>query len=40
MRLSAWFPTRDIGSDPAKIRNWTQAAKDLGYADIEVSDHV
>jgi probable F420-dependent oxidoreductase len=40
MRLNAFFPTRDIGSDPAKIRDWAQAAEDLGYADIEVPDHV
>ena len=40
MQLSAIFPTRDIGSDPAKIRDWAQAAEDLGYAYIEVPDHV
>jgi len=40
MRLNAFFPTRDIGSDPAKIRDWAQAAEDLGYAHIEVPDHV
>ncbi|HUK10077.1 MAG TPA: LLM class F420-dependent oxidoreductase [Stellaceae bacterium] len=40
MQLSAWFPTRDIGTDPAKIRDWAQAAEDLGYIDIEVPDHV
>jgi probable F420-dependent oxidoreductase len=40
MRLSAFFPTRDIGTDPAKIRDWAQAAEDLGYAYIEVPDHV
>ena len=40
MRLNAIFPTRDIGSDPAKIRDWAQAAEDLGYAAIEVADHV
>ena len=40
MRLNAIFPTRDIGSDPAKIRDWAQAAEDLGYAHIEVPDHV
>jgi probable F420-dependent oxidoreductase len=34
------FPTRDIGSDAAKIRDWAQAAEDLGYAYIEVPDHV
>jgi probable F420-dependent oxidoreductase len=40
MRLNAFFPTRDIGSEPAKIRDWAQAAEDLGYAGIEVADHV
>jgi alkanesulfonate monooxygenase SsuD/methylene tetrahydromethanopterin reductase-like flavin-dependent oxidoreductase (luciferase family) len=40
MRLNAFFPTRDIGRDPAKIRDWAQAAEDLGYAYIEVADHV
>ena len=40
MRLNAFFPARDIGSDPAKIRDWAQAAEDLGYEYIEVPDHV
>jgi probable F420-dependent oxidoreductase len=40
MQLNAIFPTRDIGNDPAKIRDWAQAAEDLGYAYIEVPDHV
>lgn len=40
MRLNAFFPTRDIGTDPAKIRDWAQAAEALGYAYIEVPDHV
>ncbi len=40
MQLNAIFPTRDIGNDPAKIRDWAQAAEDLGYATIEVPDHV
>lgn len=40
MQLNALFPTRDVGSDPAKIRDWAQAAEDLGYAYIEVPDHV
>jgi hypothetical protein len=39
MELSAFFPTRTIGNDPAKIRDWAQAAEDLGYH-IEVPDHV
>ena len=40
MQLNAMFPTRDIGSDPAKIRDWAQAAENLGFAYIEVPDHV
>jgi probable F420-dependent oxidoreductase len=40
MQLNAMFPTRDIGNDPAKIRDWAQAAEDLGFAYIEVPDHV
>ena len=40
MKLSAWFPTRDIGNDPMKIRDWAQAAEGLGYDYIEVPDHV
>ena len=40
MQLNAMFPTRDIGSDPARVRDWAQAAEDLGYAYIEVPDHV
>jgi probable F420-dependent oxidoreductase len=40
MRLNAFFPSLDIGTDPAKIRDWAQAAEDLGYASIEVPDHV
>src|SRR5215472_9111088 len=40
MHLNAMFPTRDIGNDPAKVRDWPQAAEDLGYATIEVPDHV
>ena len=40
MQLNAIFPTRDIGNDPAKIRDWAQATEDLGYAYIEVPDHV
>ena len=40
MRLSAFFPTRDIGTDPLKIRDWAQTAEDLGYHYIEVPDHV
>lgn len=40
MRLNAIFPTRDIGTDPARIRDWAQAAEALGYHYIEMPDHV
>src|SRR5262249_5884755 len=40
VQLNAFFPTLDIGSDAAKIHDWAQAAEDLGYAYIEVPDHV
>ena len=40
MKLNAFFPSLDIGTDPTKIRDWAQAAEDLGYAYIEVPDHV
>ena len=37
MLLNALFPTRDIGTDPAKIRDWAQAAEGLGYHGIELA---
>ena len=40
MKPNAFFPSLDIGTDPAKIRDWAQAAEGLGYAYIEVPDHV
>lgn len=40
MQLSAFFPTRNIGGDPSQIRDWAQAAEELGYTHIEVPDHV
>ena len=40
MLLNAWFPSVQIGNDPAAIRDWAQAAEDLGFEYIEVPDHV
>ena len=40
MLVNALFPTRDIGTDPAKIRDWAQAVEGMGYPHIEVADHV
>jgi probable F420-dependent oxidoreductase len=34
------FPTYEIGSDPVLIRDWVQAAEDLGYNHIVLYDHV
>jgi alkanesulfonate monooxygenase SsuD/methylene tetrahydromethanopterin reductase-like flavin-dependent oxidoreductase (luciferase family) len=40
MKSNAFFPSLDIGTDAAKIRDWAQAAENLGYEYIEVPDHV
>ena len=40
MRLGAIFPQKEIGADPAAVRDYAQAAEDLGYAHLLVYDHV
>jgi probable F420-dependent oxidoreductase len=40
LALGAIFPTTEIGSDPAAIRDWAQAAEALGYDHVIVYDHV
>ena len=40
VQLGAFFPTRDMPADPAAIRDWAQAAEELGFDYVEVSDHV
>jgi len=40
MQLGAVFPTTEIGSDPAAIRDWAQAAEGLGLSRILAYDHV
>ncbi len=40
MQLGAIFPQTEIGSDPVAIRDFVQAAEDLGYAHLIVFDHV
>lgn len=40
MKIGATFPQAEIGSDPAVIRDWAQAAEDLGYEHILIYDHV
>jgi len=40
MDLGAVFPTTDIGTDPAAIRDWAQTAEGLGLRRITAYDHV
>jgi probable F420-dependent oxidoreductase len=40
MKLGAIFPTTEIGSDPAAIRDWAQAAEALGFDHVVLYDHV
>jgi len=40
MRLGAIFPQTEIGADPAGVRDFAQAAEDLGYDHLLVFDHV
>ena len=39
-QIGAFFPTRDMPADHVAIRDWAQAAEDLGFHFIEVPDHV
>ena len=40
MKLGAIFPQTEIGSDPVAVRDFAQAAEDLGYSHLIVFDHV
>lgn len=40
MKFGAIFPTTEIGTDPAAVRDWAQAAEDLGYEHVIAFDHV
>ena len=40
MRLGAIFPQTEIGADPSAVKDFAQAAEDLGYDHILVFDHV
>ena len=40
MRIGAVFPQTEIGDDPMAIRDWAQAAEDLGYRHILAYEHV
>lgn len=40
MKFGCVFPTTEIGNDPAVIRDFAQAAEELGYSHIVAYDHV
>ncbi len=40
MQIGVVFPQTEIGSDPAAVRDYAQAAEDLGYSHILAYDHV
>ena len=40
MRLGAIFPQTEIGADPSAVKDFAQAAEDLGYDHILEFDHV
>jgi probable F420-dependent oxidoreductase len=40
MNIGAVFPHLEIGSDPAVLRDWAQAAEDIGYSHVLAYDHV
>jgi probable F420-dependent oxidoreductase len=40
LKIGAIFPTTEIGTDPALIRDWVQTAEGLGYARVVTYDHV
>lgn len=40
MKLGAVFPTCEIGHDPVAVRDFAQAAEELGYSHLVTYDHV
>lgn len=40
MRIGIAFPQQAIGGDPIAVRDWAQAAEDLGFDHIIVYEHV
>jgi probable F420-dependent oxidoreductase len=40
MQLGIVFPTTEIGNDPIAIRDWSQAAEEMGYDYVLFSDHI
>ena len=40
MQIGVVFPQTEIGSDPIAVRDYAQAAEELGFAHIIAYDHV
>ncbi|MBM3942821.1 MAG: LLM class F420-dependent oxidoreductase [SAR202 cluster bacterium] len=40
MQIGAIFPQTEIGADPGAIRDFAQAAEELGYSHLFIADHV
>ena len=40
MEIGTSLPSTELGADPAAIRDFAQAAEDLGYASLGTGDHV
>src|SRR5919108_1504832 len=40
MRIGVSFPTVEIGADLAVVRDFVQAAEELGYTHLRILDHV
>ena len=40
MKLGVLFPQTEFGADPGAIREYAQAAEDLGYESLALYEHV
>ena len=40
MRIGVIFPQTEIGTDPLMVRDFAQAAEELGYSHLQAYDHV
>ena len=40
MKIGVSFPTTEVGNDPIVMRDFAQAAEDMGYEYLTAIDHV
>ena len=40
MQVGVVFPQTEMGADPSAVRDYVQAAEDLGYSHVFIADHV